>query len=214
MGQIVPDSIEAYLASLNRQRDPLLDEIARQGSALPLIDPEVGALLEVLARAVAAQRILEIGTALGYSGIWLARALPIDGQLFTIEIDPQRATAARANFKRAGMETRVNVLVGDASRLVHKVAGPFDLIFNDGSKLQYEPLLDRLVNLLRLGGLLVTDNVLWGGEVVPGFTGAQKRAADHADAIAAFNRRLADDTRMRTSILPIRDGVALSVRVA
>ncbi len=214
MGQIVPDSVEAYLASLNRQRDPLLDEIARQSSSLPLIDPEVGALLEVLARAVGAQRILEIGTAVGYSGIWLARALPVDGQLFTIEIDPQRAAAARANFKRAGMDTRVNVLVGDAARLVHKIAGPFDLIFNDGSKLQYEPLLDHLVSLLRLGGLLVTDNVLWGGEVVPGFTGTQKRAADDADAIAAFNHRLADDTRMRTSILAIRDGVALSVRVA
>ena len=211
MGQIVPDVIEAYLASLNRQDHPLLDEIARQDPSLPIIDAEVGALLEVLARVVGARRILEIGTARGYSGIWLARALPADGQLFTIEIDPDRAAAARANFARAGLDTRVTVLAGDGARLVHKVAGPFDLIFNDGDKLQYEAMLDRLVSLLRPGGLLVTDNVLWGGEVVPEFSGTRTRPAD---AIVTFNQRLAADARLRTSIVPIRDGIALSVRVA
>src|SRR5919198_3443427 len=171
MGQIVADAIERYLAGLNRWGDGVLDDIARSGAArhLPLVDAEVGALLRVLATAVGATNILEIGTAIGYSGIWLARALPPGGMLLTMEMDPDRAREARENFTRAGVSDRVNVIVGDAERMIAKVAGPFDLIFQDGDKPLYVPLLDRLVSLLRPGGLLVTDNVLWDGEVVPGY---------------------------------------------
>src|SRR5581483_1997835 len=162
MGRIVPDAVEAYLSSLNRAHDAVLDDIARSGAerGLPLVDAEVGALLRVLATAAAATRILEVGTAVGYSGIWLAGALPAaTGMLLTIEKDVERAREARANFTRAGFADRVNVMVGDAERLVAKVAGPFDLIFQDSDKQLYGPMLDRLVSLLRPGGLLVTDNV-------------------------------------------------------
>jgi len=95
MGQIVPEPVEAYLAALNRQEDAVLQEIARAGSELPLVDAEVGALLRVLATAIGARRILEIGTAIGYSGIWLAGALPSDGMLVTMEMDEARARTAR-----------------------------------------------------------------------------------------------------------------------
>src|SRR6478609_579209 len=169
MGQIVPDPVERYLSGLNHLVEPVLRDIARAGEEqdLPLIDAEVGALLRVLATAVGAKQILEIGTAIGYSGIWLAGALPPGGMLFTIDINEGRAKEARENFARAGLGDRVSVLVGDAKLKLAKVAGPFDLIFQDGDKLQYSPLLDRLVALLRPGALLVTDNVLWDGEVVP-----------------------------------------------
>src|SRR5712672_734036 len=105
MGQIVPDAIEQYLAGLNRASDGVLDDIARGNSTrgLPLVDAEVGALLRVLATAINASRILEIGTAIGYSGIWLAGALPPGGMLFTMEKDPERARTARSNFERAGL---------------------------------------------------------------------------------------------------------------
>src|SRR5436190_2586659 len=105
MGQIVPGAVEQYLASLNRLPDVVLREIAVEGAAqkLPLIDAEVGALLRVLATAVGARRILEIGTAIGYSAIWLAGALPADGTLLSMELDPDRARAARANIERAGL---------------------------------------------------------------------------------------------------------------
>src|SRR5436190_1311482 len=154
MGQIVPGAVEQYLASLNRLPDVVLREIAVEGEEqhLPLVDAEVGALLRVLATAVGARRILEIGTAIGYSGIWLAGALPSDGMLLTMEVDADRATAARANFNRAGLAERVNVLVGNARLLMAKVAGPFDLIFQDGDKQHYSKMLDRLVDLLRPGG--------------------------------------------------------------
>jgi caffeoyl-CoA O-methyltransferase len=215
MGRIVPDAIESYLSGLNRQVDMVLAEIAREGQEhdLPLVDAEVGALLHVLARAVGAKRVLEIGTAIGYSGTWLARALPAGGMLLTMEMNPEHARAARANFDRAGVADRTSVIVGDAQRMLAKVAGPFDLIFQDGDKLQYEPMLDRLVDLLRRGGLLVTDNVLWDGEVVPGFVAKPQRDPKDTRAIAAYNERLNSHPRLMTATVPLRDGLAIAVRI-
>ena len=192
MGQIVPDAVERYLAGLNRAGDAVLDDIARDGAKqdLPLVDAEVGALLRVLATAIGARRILEIGTAIGYSGIWLAGALPPGGMLFTMEKDPERARMARANFERAGLADRVSIIVGDAQVTIAKVAGPFDLIFQDGGKPLYVDAARRLVGLLRPGGLLVTDNVLWDGEVVPGFVDrAAAHDGDDTRAIAEYNER-------------------------
>jgi predicted O-methyltransferase YrrM len=214
MGQIVPDPVERYLAGLNRHVDPVLQEIARRGAEqdLPLIDAEVGLLLRVLAMAIGAKRILEIGTAIGYSGIWLAGALPVDGMLVTLEMDQARARVARENFARAALADRVSVVVGDAQRMLAKVSGPFDLIFQDGDKKLYTPLLDRLVALLRPGGLLITDNVLWDGEVVPGFKNAPERNADDTRAIAEYNERLNAHPELVTATVPLRDGVAIAVK--
>jgi predicted O-methyltransferase YrrM len=214
MGAIVPDAVERYLASLNRASDAVLDDITRQNAerGLPLVDAEVGALLRVLATAIGATRILEIGTAVGYSGIWLAGALPPDGMLLTLEIDAERAQEARDNFVRAGVDDCVSVIVGDARLKLAKVSGPFDLIFQDGDKAFYTPALDRLVTLLRPGGLLVTDNVLWDGEVVPGFKSKLERNADDTRAIAEFNERLASHPQLLTATVPLRDGVSISVK--
>jgi predicted O-methyltransferase YrrM len=213
MGQIVPDAVERYLARLNHAADRVLEEIALTGEKedLPLIDAEVGALLRVLATAVGATRILEIGTAIGYSGIWLAGALPPTGMLITFEMDEERARRARENFARAGLAERANVIVGDVQRMLAKVSGPFDLIFQDGDKRLYTPLLDRLLALLRPGGLLVTDNVLWDGEVVPGFK-SPTRDPDDTRAIAEYNRRINEHPELMTTTVPLRDGVAISVK--
>ena len=215
MGHIVPDSVEQYLRSLNHLTDPLLQEMARNGAEqhLPLIDAEVGRLLRVMTTTLGARRILEIGTAIGYSGIWMAGALPPDGMLLTMEKDPERARVARDNFARAGLADRVSVIVGDAQRMLAKVSGPFDLVFQDGDKQLYVPLLDGLVDRLRPGGLLITDNVLWDGRVVPGF----HEAADNSDdtcAIAAYNERINRHPQLMTSTVPLRDGVAISVKIS
>jgi predicted O-methyltransferase YrrM len=214
MGVIVPDAVEKYLATLNHSHSAVLDDIARGNEQrnLPLVDAEVGTLLRVLATALGAKRVLEIGTAIGYSGIWLAGALPPDGSLFTLEIDPDRAREAKENFTRAGLADRISVIVGDAKLMVAKVAGPFDLIFQDGAKQLYTPLLDRLVSLLRPGGLLVTDNVLWDGEVVPGFLPTPVRDENDTRAIAEYNQRLAAHPDLITATVPLRDGVSISVK--
>jgi predicted O-methyltransferase YrrM len=214
MGQIVPDLVERYLQTLNTVGNSVLSDIARTGEAeqLPLVDAEVGALLRVLATAIGARRVLEIGTAIGYSGIWLAGALPPDGMLITMEKDPARARTARANFERAGLADRANIMVGDANVVIAKVSGPFDLIFQDGAKPLYPVLLDRLVDRLRPGGLLISDNVLWDGEVVPGFRDYPQRDAADTQAIVEYNERLNNHPHLMTATVPLRDGVAISVK--
>jgi predicted O-methyltransferase YrrM len=214
MGQIVPEAVERYLASLNHTADSVLRDIARTGRErqLPLVDAETGVLLRILATAIDARRVLEIGTAIGYSSIWLAGALPAGGMLLTMEVDERRAREARANLARAGLLDRASVIVGDARRTLAKVSGPFDLIFQDGDKQQYGMLLDRLVTLLRPGGLLVSDNVLWNGDIVPGFRTEPTRSVEDGRAIAAYNQSLTRHPELTTSILPLRDGLAVSMK--
>jgi len=215
MGQIVPDAVEQYLASLNQESSAVLQDIARAGSrdGLPLVDAEVGALLRVLVLAARATRVLEIGTCIGYSGIWMAGVLPQGGALITMEFDETRAKQARENFSRAGLSDKANVIVGDAQRMLHKVSGPFDVIFQDGDKKLYGPMLDKLVRLLRPGGLLITDNVLWNGEVVPGFPAERHPDPEDARAITDYNQQIYSHLLLRTSIVPLRDGVAISVKL-
>ena len=129
-----------------------------------------------------------------------------------MEAEADRAKEARDNFARAGVAARVNVMVGDASLLLAKVSGPFDLIFQDGDKSLYTPLLDRLVALLRPGGLLITDNVLWDGEVVPGFKPKPERDPQYTRAIAEYNERLNTHPQLMTAIIPLRDGVAIAAK--
>jgi predicted O-methyltransferase YrrM len=216
MGSLTPPAVAAYLTGLTRVPHPVLDRIRAEGGAagVPIVDPLTGALLHALTRASGATRALEIGTAIGYSTVWMATALPPSGLLVTLERDHARATTARAYVREAGVDDRVNVMIGDADRYLHKLAGPFDLIFQDGDKSQYTPMLDRLVALLRPGGLLITDNVLWSGAVVPGFVAVpRERAADTA-AIAEYNERLAADPRLRTTWLPVGDGVAMAIKTS
>ena len=214
MPQFVHEAVAGYLAALNGPEDPLVSEARAHSKAdgVPAIAPETGWLLHVLAVLAASRRILEIGTGYGCSGLRLARALGPDGMLFTIERDPARAAIARQHFERAGLSSCVSVMVGEAVRLVHKVAGPFDLIVQDGSKDQYEPALDRLVGLLRPRGVLVSDNILWQGDVIPGFCAEPAHSAESTAIIARYSRRLAADPRLATVFLPVGDGVAVSVR--
>lgn len=205
----------AYLDRHHPPLEPVLEAIRAEGLAagLPLADGVTVRLLRGLVVATGARRVLEIGTAIGYSAACMALALPDDGTLLTMEVDAGRAAIARRNFVRAGVDRKVNVIVGDAARFLHKVAGPFDLIFQDGSKQLYEPLLDRLVDHLRPGGVLVTDNVLWNGEVVEDFVDPPERDAADTAAIRRYNDRLAANARLLTTFLPLGDGVALSVKV-
>jgi len=215
MSNVTPAAITAYLAGLRQDPHPQLAVIDREGRAegLPLVYPDTGALLHTLARACGARRILEIGTAIGYSTLWLASALPADGVLVTMEYDAARASRARDHFAAAGVADRVSVIVGDATRFLHKVAGPFDFIFQDSDKQLYEPMLDRLIELLGPGGLLVADNILWNGEVIPGYVANKKYSEEDTSAIVSFSKRLAGDSRLYTSFLQVGDGVSVSVKL-
>jgi predicted O-methyltransferase YrrM len=216
MGNITPSAVADYLAGLRadpHERLALIDREGR-GEGLPLVYPDTGALLHTLALGCGARRILEIGTCIGYSTLWMATALPPDGTLMTMEYDAARAARARDHFAAAGYGGRVSVIVGDATRFLHKLAGPFDFVFQDSDKTLYEPMLDRLIELLRPGGLLVADNILWNGEVIPGYVGEKKYSDEDTAAIASFSRRVAADSRLYTSFLQVGDGVSVSVKRA
>jgi predicted O-methyltransferase YrrM len=216
MANITPQPVMNYLTGLRRDPHERLAEIDREGrvDGLPLVCPDTGALLHTLARACGARQILEIGTAIGYSALWMATALPADGALITIEYDAARAARARGHFAAAGYGDRISVIIGDATRFLHKVAGPFDLIFQDSDKQLYEPMLERLIRLLRPGGLLVADNVLWNGEVIPGYVAEKKYSEEDTAAIVSFSRKIANDPRLYTSFLQVGDGVSVSVKLS
>ena len=214
MSAITPEPILDYLAGLRQIPHPELNRIADEGRAagIPIVDAQTGALLHTLTRALAATRVLEIGTAVGYSSLWIATALAREGTLITLERDERRASRAREHFAAAGVAERVSVVIGDATRYLHKVAGPFDLIFQDGDKTQYEPMLPRLIELLRPGGVLVTDNVLWSGEVVPQFIESPQHERADTEAISSYSRQLVSNEALYTSLLSVGDGVAISVK--
>lgn len=209
MKGIVATDVEAYIDGLASRGDAALREVERQGASegWPIVGAAEGSLLHVLARAVGARRILELGTAIGYSGTWLARALPEEGELVTVEGDPDTAKLAQANFGKTGVASRTRILVGMAGEVLEDLEGPFDLIFNDIDKAGYPAVLEPCVRTLRLGGLLVTDNVLWGGDV------ARKSRSAETRAIREYNERLARDPRMVAVILPLRDGVSVAMKV-
>ncbi len=215
MSNITPQPIANYLSALRRDPHPQLGVIDREGRSegLPLVFPDTGALLHTLTRASGARRILEIGTAIGYSTLWMATALPDDGTLITMEYDAARAARAREHFAAAGCAGKTSVIVGDATRFLHKVGGPFDLIFQDSDKKLYEPMLDRLLALLRPGGLLVADTVLWNGEVIPGYVRERKYSEEDTAAIVAFSNRIATDPGLYTSFLQVGDGVSVSIKL-
>jgi predicted O-methyltransferase YrrM len=206
---IVYEEIEAYIDRLAHRGDAALKEIEKQGmlEGWPIVAAPEGSLLHVLARSIRAQRILELGTAIGYSGTWLARALADDGELVTVEQDPETAEIARRNFEKTGVAAKVKILVGLAQTIVRDLKGPFDFIFNDIDKAGYPAVLDPCIERLRIGGLLVTDNVLWRGDV------ARVDRSEETAAIRTYNERLAKDPRMIASIVPLRDGVSIALKV-
>ncbi len=176
------------------------------------ISPLQGRLLQVLAAACNARRMLEIGSLGGYSGIWLARALPPDGRLITLEINPRHARLVQAAFARAGLSDRAEVRVGPAGELLPALQGeaPFDLFFIDADKEGYPVYLDWALKLARPGSIIVADNNIWYGQPF------QESPADPAQAgLAAYNRRAAADPRLRSVLVPMDedglDGFAISV---
>ena len=198
-----------YIDRLASRGDEPLRAIEDEGllDDWPIVGAAEGSFLHVLAKAIGARRILELGTAIGYSATWWARALPQDGELITVEADPETARIAEANLARTGVKDRVTILVGPAQEVLEDVDGPFDLIFVDINKDGYPDVLEPCIRRLRVGGLLVTDNVLWHGNVAD-----PRDHSKEATAIRLYNRRLAEDPRMLASILPLRDGVSVALK--
>ena len=197
-------AVDDYLVDLFELDDDVLRAAvaASVAAGMPQIQvsPALGRFLNLQARAMGARRILEIGTLAGYSSIWLARALPRDGRLVTLELEPRHADVARGNLARAGLDAVAEVRVGPAlaslAMLVAEGVAPFDLIFIDADKESYPDYLEASLHLARPGTLIVADNVVRGGEIID-----TNSADTRVQGIRRFNEMLARDPRVDATIL-------------
>ncbi len=210
MQSIVEAKTEKYLYDILPRREAVVAEM--EGYArkhhVPIIGPACGRLLYQIARLAGTRRVFEMGSAIGYSALWLARAVGPQGVVYYTDGDPANAERARNYLRRAGVLSRVRILTGDALELLKSTPGQFDLIFNDVDKTQYPEVFRLAVPRLHAGGLFVTDNVLWSGKA------ARPGSEEDADtrAIQKFNRLIYRSPRLFTTIIPLRDGFAVCLK--
>ena len=202
-----------YLDRLLPPRGEILAGLEREAAAesIPIADPELGVLLAILTRAVGAQRILEVGTAIGYGTLWLAEAAP-EARVVSIDRDPERLARACETLTRAGVADRVDLVEGEALEILPGLEGPFDLIYLDGDKATYRRCLDLGLQKLRVGGLVVIDNVLWKGHVADPPADASDEDEAAADAMATFNSYLMIHPQLEALVLPLGDGVGVAAK--
>jgi len=205
--EFIQDDVEQYVYGLIPDRDPVIAEIEDYAASnrVPIIGPAVARLLTLLVQVSGTTRIFEMGSAIGYSTIWLARAAGPKAEVFYTDGDPEKAKRAQDYFRRAGVGKRIRVQTGDAIALMKKAPGKFDFIFNDIDKHQYPDAMEAALPRLRSGGLFVTDNTLWSGKA------ARTAAKDDANTlgIQEFNKRSYESKDLFTVLIPLRDGVTV-----
>lgn len=202
-----------YLTRILPPRDGVLqamEEEARRKN-VPIVDAEVGFFLEQLIRISGAKRVLEVGTATGYSGVWMAKALPREGELVTIDIDPKRIEIARGHFREAGVLEKVVTMQGPGIEMIPKAEDVFDLVFLDAIKEEYLRYTELALPKLRVGGLLVCDNLLWSGQVADKLVKEDER--ESTLALREFNPWFVTHPQLSAQILPLGDGTGLAIKI-
>jgi predicted O-methyltransferase YrrM len=200
--------VDDYIYSMLRKRDPVLAEMEGYAAEhdIPIVGPAVARVLQQLAMTIRARTVFELGSAIGYSTIWWAQAVGEEGRVIYTDGDSKNAERARSYFERARVSSRIAVYTGDALEFLSEQKQEFDIIFNDVDKEDYPRVLRLVAPRLRKGGLFITDNVLWSGRV------AEKNPDARTKAILEFNRKLYDAPEFYTTILPIRDGLAVALK--
>ena len=212
MEQIVAAEIEAYLHQLQRTRDPVLAEMETRAadSKFPIIGPLVGRLCQQVAQSVGARDVFEMGSGFGYSTWWFAHAVGDGGRVVHTDGDYGKSAEARAWLDKAGLGGRVHYEVGDACEIIKKYPGPFDVVFIDIDKHAYPQALELARSRVRTGGYIICDNALWSGKLLQP---SSKQDAD-TRGVARYNKEAFGAADLLTTIVPIRDGVALSLKIA
>lgn len=207
---IVHEDIESYLHRIAPEREGVLAEMEGEAArrSFPIIGPLVGRLLGGLARAAGARRVYEMGSGFGYSTYWFAQAVGPEGRVWHTDGSAENSARARDYLERAGLADRVTFATGDARELIAAEDGPFDILFCDIDKHQYPDVPDLALSRLRRGGLLVFDNMLWYGRVAD-----EEPETDDDRGVLELTRRLTSDPSLDTSVIPLRDGVSISVKL-
>jgi predicted O-methyltransferase YrrM len=211
MGGITNPAVEQYMYELLPESDPVLREMEQEATRrrIPIVGPAVGRIFYLLARAKGAKTVFEMGSAIGYSTIWWARGLGEGGRVVYTDGDQKNAEQARRYFERAGVANRIQIKVGDALEILsEEKPSSQEIIFNDVDKEDYPRVFRLAVPRLASCGLFVSDNVLWGGRVAE-----QKSPDESTRAIQEFNRLLYGSKELFPTILPIRDGLAVVLKV-
>ncbi len=200
-----------YLERIHGDLPDVLRMLDREGGRddIPIVGTAVGRLLGVLVRATGARRVVEVGTAIGYSALWMASALPPDGELVTIDPDRERTDRARRFWELARVGERIRVVNAPALEALPQLIGPFDLAFIDALKIEYQAYLEQVLWLLRPGGTVVVDNLLWSGR---SSGSSPDDGTSDTKAIKEFNGAFVRDRRFEATILPVGDGLGIGVK--
>jgi caffeoyl-CoA O-methyltransferase len=201
------EDVEDYLYELLPKRDGVFSEMEEYAEEheVPIIGPAVARLLSLLVQISGAKRIFELGSAIGYSTLWLARAAGPDAEITYTDGDPENAKRAKGYFERAGVERQIRVRTGDAFTILKETTGQYDLIFNDINKRDYPDAAKAAIPRLRRGGLFITDNTLWSGKA------ARKAAEGDVDTMGVqeLNRMVFESEALFSVLIPLRDGVTV-----
>ena len=211
---IVDERITSYIHSLDQGNTQLLTQIEREARAdlVPIIRQETAGFLKVLLRMQRPKNILEVGTAVGFSALFMSEYAPADCRITTIEKYEKRIPVARENFRRAGKEDVITLLEGDATEILHSLTGTYDLIFMDAAKGQYIHYMPEAVRLLADGGILMSDNVLQDGDIIESRFAVERRNRTIHSRMRDYLYELKHSNVLETSIIPLGDGVALSIK--
>jgi predicted O-methyltransferase YrrM len=203
-----------YLDQLLPASDDLLAEMENYAAEhrVPIADREVARFVEITARAINAKRALECGMAIGYSVIHLARAMPADGLVVTIDPSDEMIKAAKGYFERAGISDRVRIEKGYALEVIPRLNETFDLLFIDAVKEEYRGYLDLALSKLRTGGVVICDNLLWGGQVAGEIRSPDQKAS--TEALREFNQYFVNHPQLRAEVLGVGDGLGYGVKVS
>ena len=213
---IVDERLVTYINSLDRGNTDFLNQLEMEAlrDHVPIIRRETQSLLKVLLELTAPSRILEVGTAVGFSALLMSTYGPGECRITTIENYEKRISAARENFKKAGKEKQITLLEGDAQKVLKTLEEPFDFIFMDAAKGQYIHFLPDILRLLVKGGILISDNVLQDGDIIQSHFAVERRNRTIYKRMREYLGTLKNSSELETAILPLGDGVALSVRKA
>jgi len=211
---IVDERLVTYINSLDTGNTAMLDQIEREATAdyVPIIRKEMQSFLKFLLAMKKPARILEVGTAVGFSAILMAEYDPVPCQIITIENYEKRIPIARENFKRAGKEAQITLLEGDAAEVLKTLEGPYDFIFMDAAKGQYIHFLPEILRLLARDGVLVSDNVLQDGDVIESRFAVTRRNRTIHKRMREYLYTLTHSEELVTAVLPVGDGITLSTR--